>query len=92
MVWVMKKVLLQKLSETTAEPNKVQTKKRKDALAHQASKRRFIEDMLQPEAGAKMKERHKEEVDKQKQELLKPGWMLNTVQTVRVQCSVFLVS
>ena len=88
----MDKLLLQKLSETTAEPNKVQTKKRKDALAHQASKRRFIEDMLQPEAGAKMKERHKEEVDKQKQELLKPGWMLNTVQTVRVQCSVFLVS
>ena len=67
----MDKLLLQKLSETTAEPNKVQAKKWKEALDNQASKRRFIEGMLQPEAGAKMKERHDEEVDKQKGDLLK---------------------
>ncbi len=67
----MDKLLLQKLSETTAEPNEVQAKKRKEALDNQASKRRFVEGMLQPEAGAKMKERHDEEVDKQKGDLLK---------------------
>jgi hypothetical protein len=67
----MDKLLLQKLSETTAEPNKVQAQKRKTALNNQASKRCFIEGMLQPEAGAKMKERHDEEVDKQKGDLLK---------------------
>ena len=42
----MDKLLLQKLSETTAEPNKVQAKKWKEALDNQASKRRFIEGML----------------------------------------------
>ena len=67
----MDKLLLQKLSETTAEPNQVQAKSRKTSLDNQASKRRFIEGMLQPEAGAKMKERHDEEVDKQKGDLLK---------------------
>ena len=67
----MDKLLLQKLSETTAEPNEVQARKRKEALENRASKRRFIEDMLQPKAGAKMKERHDEEVDKQKGDLLK---------------------
>ena len=66
----MDKLLLQKLSETTVEPNVAQAKKRKDAVKYQASKRRFIEGMLQPEAVAKMKERHTEEVDKQKQDVL----------------------
>ena len=67
----MDKLLLQKLSETTAEPNVVQAKKRKDALKYHASKRRFVEGMLQPEAVDHMKKRHDEEVDKQKGDLLK---------------------
>lgn len=67
----MGKLLLQKLSETTAEPNEVQATKRKEALNNKASKRCFIEGMLQPEAGAKMKKRHDEEVNKQKGDLLK---------------------
>lgn len=67
----MDKLLLQKLSETTAELNEAQTKKRKDALRLQESKRRFVEGMLQPVAGATMKERHKEEVDKQEHDLVK---------------------
>jgi len=67
----MDKLLLQKLSETTAEPNVVQVQKRKQGVDNQAAKRRFVEGMLQPEAGAKMKERHNEEVDKQKGDLLK---------------------
>lgn len=67
----MDKLLLQKLTETTAEPNRVQVQKRKEALDHQASKRRFVEDMLQPKAGAEMKNRYNKEVDKQKGDLLK---------------------
>ena len=66
----MDKLLLQKLSQTTAEPSKEQIKGRKDALDLQESKRRFVERMLEPEAGASLKERHKEEVDKQKGDLL----------------------
>ena len=67
----MDKLLLQKLSETTAELNKVQAQKRKEALDNKVAKRRFIEGMLQEEAGTKMKKRHGEEVDKQKGDLLK---------------------
>ena len=67
----MDKLLLQKLSETTAEPNKAQARKRKRALDSQAAKRCFVEGMLQPEAGAKMKARHDEEVCEQKADLLK---------------------
>ena len=42
----MNKLLLQKLSETPAEPNEVQAKKGKEALDGQAAKRRFIEAMM----------------------------------------------
>ena len=62
----MNKLLLQKLSTTTAEPNQVQVTKRKEALQLQDKKREFIEAMLQPVAGTNMKKRHQDEVKKQK--------------------------
>ena len=67
----MGKLLLQKLSETPAEPNELQVEQKKKALDNKGAKRRFIEGMLLPEAGAPMKQRHREEVTKQQGELMK---------------------
>lgn len=67
----MNKLLLQKLSETTAEPNEVQVKRRKDALDLQVEKRELQEAMLQPVAGTKMKNKHQVEVKKQEKEMNK---------------------
>ena len=51
---------------------KIKTGKVSD-LDRQAAKRHFIETMLQPGAGAKMKEQHVEKVDKQKGDQLTFG-------------------
>jgi len=66
----MDRLLLQKLSETTAGLNVVQVEHTETALKNKSSKRLFVERMLQPKACATMMERHDEEVDKQKGALL----------------------
>ena len=67
----MDRLLLQKLSETTAGLNKVQAEQRKKALNNHSAKKLFVERMLQPKAGMAMRTRLREEVDKQKGDQLK---------------------
>jgi len=67
----METLVLQKLSESTAGLNEVQVVKKQQALDNQSLKKVFVERMLQPVACTQMKERHEEEVKKQKGVVLK---------------------